>query len=687
MKRSLLAAAAAALILAVPNVASAADYDDAAYFQFADRMEQTLDKRWDGDAGYYKLGGGGVEPMANSMLLLTHAVAAMKGHEGPSRNDARARALAARLVHPGGPYVTKPTVGQIHAPGWVNSMSGRGFQHLVFDAEVVDGLVYAYRARKELDLPESTVEGIRDAIHRTARGKFWRYPTIRLNQVNWYSLMYAADAEVTGDKTLLRRDMSLQLRRFFNEARAGNGRIGNFGPGMRFHYLPHLPLNVDKNVDSAEYANIVLTFTRFYDQARRAGMPALPAGSRSLAHEWIKRVISGYWTHSGYMNWDSGLGFDRWHQGKKFGLTQEALIGVATGAQSLLPGAEWARYSKYMLDRGFDFYARVAGRSSGGVPDPLFFDVNKVPQGVGSARLAVARVMANAARAIDAGMGSMRGTEPPALYAFDPDIGRLAVTTPKYNTAIVAVNQNAFPYGGLDLARLFDGAQEVAANVGGRPPASFGLMVRDVAGRRVAASQVGRSRVVPGVRPLTLLKAPRGVGAVSSASVGRAYAGAFTDLRATGAVSARGLLMRVTHRFTRDFIQTAWTATRRSGSARYTADVLFPSYGGKAARIVAVLRDGSSVAVGSKLVPLASVKYLWVRSERSGYVVVPVGTRPAGAGVHTIRAAAQSSDPRPGPTAAIQIARAKSFSRAALTVRITPVHDEQEAAAAAARLD
>ena len=25
------------------------------------------------------------------------------------------------------------------------------------------------------------------------------------------------------------------------------------------------------NVDSAEYANIVLTFTRFYDQARRAG--------------------------------------------------------------------------------------------------------------------------------------------------------------------------------------------------------------------------------------------------------------------------------------------------------------------------------------------------------------------------------------------------------------------------------
>ena len=165
----------------------------------------------------------------------------------------------------------------------------------MFDAEVVDGLVYAYRARKELQLPDATGEGIRDAITRTARGKFWRYPTIRLNQVNWYSLMYAADATVTGSPALLKRDMSLQLRRFFNEARPGGAsKIGNFGPGLRFHYLPHMPLNVDKNVDSAEYANIVLTFTRFYAQARRAGMPrpardlprARPAVDRAGA-QWL----------------------------------------------------------------------------------------------------------------------------------------------------------------------------------------------------------------------------------------------------------------------------------------------------------------------------------------------------------------------------------------------------------------
>ena len=85
----------------------------------------------------------------------------------------------------------------------------------MFDAEVIDGLVHAYRARQQLQLPDETVTKLRDAIHDTAHGSFWRYPTIRLNQVNWYALMYAADHTVTGDPTLLKRDLTLQLRRFF----------------------------------------------------------------------------------------------------------------------------------------------------------------------------------------------------------------------------------------------------------------------------------------------------------------------------------------------------------------------------------------------------------------------------------------------------------------------------------------
>lgn len=683
MIRSSLAALAAVIVLAVSaSAAHAASTSD--YWQYADNLQTRLDARWDEQAGYYRMGGGGVEPMANSMLLLTHAVAAMQGHQGPARNDHRARVLAARLVQ-GPPYVTKPGTGQVHAPGWVNSMTNaRSGQHLVFDAEVVDGLVYAYRARVALQLPDSTVRAIRDAIHRTAHGTFWRYPTIRLNQINWYALIYAADATVTGDPTLLRHDFHEQLLRFFAGARGTLAQAGNFGAGMRFHYLPHANVNATMNVDSAEYANIVLSFVRFYDQARQAGMAALPAADVTLMHQWVQRAIAGYWTHGGYMNWDSGLGFNRWHQTKKLGLAQEALVGLAA-SNSLLPSPQWGAWAEDILDRSLAFYDRLVTRA-GGIPDGVLFNVHKVPQSVASARLAAARIEANAARAIDAGLGSRPATPPPALYAYDPDIGRLAVTTPTYNTAIVAVNQRAFPYGGLDLARLFDGDQEVAANIGGRPPASFGVLVRDVAGRRVLASQVGRSSVSFGVTPLRLTKAPVGAGAVASARVGRAFAGPFTDLRATGTLSSSTLSVRVSHQFTPTWIQSSWQLTRRAGNARYTADVLFPSWGGSAASITAVLRDGTRVKVGDRLLPLASIAYLYVRSEHSGYVVVPRGARSAGAGVHLLRPAPQSSDPTPGPTLAVQIQRGARIARTGLTVRLQPVSSELEAAVAAARL-
>ena len=60
--------------------------------------------------------------------------------------------------------------------------------------------------------------------------------------------------------------------------------------------------------------------------------------------------------------------------------------------------------------------------------------------------------------------------KPPPLYSFDPATGRLAVTTPKYNTAITAVTHGAYPHGGIDLARLYDGRQNIAATL--RRPAS-----------------------------------------------------------------------------------------------------------------------------------------------------------------------------------------------------------------------
>ena len=374
--------------------------------------------------------------------------------------------------------------------------------------------------------------------------------------------------------------------------------------------------------------------------------------ARHVMREWITRVVSGYWTHAGYMNWDSGLGFNRWHQGKKLGLTQEALVGLAS-SDTLLPSAKWGQWAKSMLDNGFDFYSRLSQRSKDGLVDPVLFDVTAVPQGVGSARLAAARVQANAARAVDAGLGAKKAATPPPLYSYDPDIGRLAVTTPTYNTAVVAVNQNAFPYGGLDLARFYDGQQEVAANIGGRPPASFGMLVRDVGGKRVTASQVGRTRVTRGVRPAAADQGPDRRRRRSRASTSAAPTpGPFSDLRATGTTrgpracccasrtASRGIGSR---RPGRRPVGPATAATPPTCSSRAGAATAAPG-------VVAVLRDGTRVTVGSKQIKLASIAYLWVQSEHSGYVVVPA-SRPSGAAVHVMRPARAELGPEARPDA------------------------------------
>jgi hypothetical protein len=670
-RRALLAALV--LLAAGPPTAALA-YDDAGYLAYADRMQERLDPLWDEQAGRYRPAPGGVDALVNSLMLLTHSVAAQQGHTGASRNDHRARLIARALVsapvfierRPAHP----PAGSQIHAPGWTCSMSSSDAnQHLVFDAEIVDGLVHAWKARRALGLSDQTARLIADRIHRVASSRFWRWPTIRLNQVNWYALMYAADATVTGRSTLLRRDLRGQLARFVATARRGaTGGVGNFGPGLRFHYLPDASINSRMNVDSAEYANIVLSFLRFYNQARHAGMAPLSRTGRGLIRRWERRAIAGYWTHAGYLNWDSGLGFERWHQAKKLGLAQQALIGIAQ-VPGLQPSRAYGRWAKWMLDRGLHFYEQLPVGESG-LPDPVLFKLFTVPQTVGSAQLAAARLEANAARAIEAGLGHMQGSSPPALYAYDPDIGRLAVTTPAYNTAIVAVNQRAFPYGGIELARLFDGEQRVAANVGGRAPAAFGLLVREPSGRRVFSSQTGRARIDPGVTPLRLTRAPSGTGASArTAPGGRVFAGPFRDLRARGSLTAGRFRAVTSHRFTPTTIETHWLLERRYGAARLRVDALLPSWGAAVARVVAVLHDGTRVSLRTSAIRLARVERFEITSAHSGYVVVPL-RRPAGAVARVLMPSRQSSDPDPGPTLAVELAHGSRWRRARFAVRI-----------------
>ena len=86
---------------------------------------------------------------------------------------------------------------------------------------------------------------------------------------------------MTGDATLLRRDYRRQLGRFLDGAkrRVGPWRIPNLGPSYSFHRNPFQRAGAKHNIESNEYANIVLDVIYYYEQARREGMTPLSACS------------------------------------------------------------------------------------------------------------------------------------------------------------------------------------------------------------------------------------------------------------------------------------------------------------------------------------------------------------------------------------------------------------------------
>jgi hypothetical protein len=661
--------------------APAQAWDEAGYWAFADQVQRRLDDTWNPRLERYRTGSPSVDTMLNANLLLVHATAALRGHDGPTRQDARARSIVAQLMQspPWLEVVRDPQPGsQPHAPGWVASMhEERSGQHLVVDGEVTDALAMAWRARDALGLDPTARALIQDRLRRVASGPYWAFPTLRLNQINWYAEVYAAAAEATGDPIWLLRDLRGQLVQFVRSIRApASGTAGSLGPGMSFHYSPASSPQARLNIESAEYANIVASVNRFYDAAVARGMQPLPPADEALLRRWMSRVLAGYWTHAGYLNWDTGFGFGRWHQTKKLGLAQQALIGMAAGGR-LAPSGSESAWAKDLVEAGFRLYARRLPEGAGVAPG-LFYDLKPHPQSDKQAQLGAARIEANAARAVAAGLGARPGARPPSLYSFDPATGRLAVTTARYNTAIAAVTHGAYPYGGIDLARLFDDRQEIAATLGARPPASFGVIVRDRRGTaRLVTARPVNDRRHP--RPLRLLQAPWGVGKRGSPL--HAYAGPFKRLQVRGAASAAGIHARSQYTFRRGSIVGEWTVRSRT-HARRSAEALFPSTGAAAA-IWALLESGRAVRLEDRI-EVRQVAGFWVQSERSGYAVVPRES-PEGAVATIVRPDRQPSAPNPGPTLTIRLTgRLRRKRPIRFSARIVPARDVERASRASA---
>lgn len=686
---------------------AAAGWGDADYWAFADRVQPLLENVWSPSDRMYHLSGSAGETSVNANLLYVHAAAALSDHHGPCRNDPRAAALARRLCEsppyligstnrllfaeqaladlirghdPTADLIAHANRDQTHPWGWGATMHGYGGQHVVIDAAVAAGLAMAFRAREALGLPESTVAAIRDRISRCAYSTFYVFPSLRLNQINWPIEIYTAAADVTGETALLAHDTRLQLSRF---ARALTRIIPPWklpftGAGYRFHYLPHLPYS-RVNLDSAEYASIVCKAILFYEGARRAGMQPLSEREETTMRAWVERVTCGYWTHGGYLNWDTGLSFDRWHQGKKHGICLPALLAVAASPR-FRPRAAYAGWAKYMFDQGLVLYARWMDQAGGAPPPAVCFGITRTGSARGDDLLYAARVACDAAQAVVWGLGGMSAVEPPPLYAYDPDIGRLAVTTPAYNTAVLAVNMGAVPYGGMELARLYDGQQRVAAGVGGVPPAAFGVSVIDHRSQRRTESQRGRRRPSLARPPLRLTRAPRGTQRHLIAHPRKAYAGPFTYLDAEGWTSSATAAIRTRHRFRRDWVESEWTILPRRGRGLQTVRVLFPSWGHRAT-ITVVLADRRRIPFLTGTIPLAGVSWFEVQGKDTGYVIVPRGRLPGSA--RLLHPVPQSSAPDPGATLAFEVLSRARARRRTVTVRVAPASPDQAAAVAA----
>ena len=618
---------------------------NADYWAFADRIMGHLDSWWDANRGAYILKGT-PSVRVSSAMLLAHAVAAQRAHRGPTRQDERARVLVDRLTSPPAWLGARGPAGLTTC--WSRDLDRVLRQHASLEPKVAEALAWAWRARGPLRLSPAAVRRIERTVTRCARSRAWRSVRVS-NQINWNAELYAAAATVSGRAGLLRREYRRQLAGFAAHiARPAAGMAtANLGRGYQFHYGPRDPDTAAVNIDSPEYANITVHAIAHYDEALRQGMRPLPASAMRRMQGWVTRLLAGSWTHAGYLNWDTGKGRRRWHSAQYWAFAQQGLLAIATSPR-FWRHRVYGRWAKALFDRGLALYQRRA-EANGGLAPKHMFGVHTLME---EFDCFCARMVANAARAVALDLGSRPSKDPPPLFAYDPDTGRLAITTPRYSTAIVPDNRGAFPYGGIDPARLFGPGQTVAANVGGVPPATFGVVVSSPSGQERLASQHSRTGRL-------LVTGPN--------HRGPPYAGPFRSVTARGSVTRGGVRISATHRFRSATIVSRWQVTCR-GRCRYRVRAHFPTWG--TATITAILRDGTRLRLlpGAPDVRLAEVAALELGR---GYRLVPL-ERPAGATLSAVHVARQATNPHPGPTLRVELVRAGAFHQRSLAVRIVP---------------
>ena len=121
---------------------------------------------------------------------------------------------------------------------------------------------------------------------------------------------------------------------------------------------------------------MTLHFLYFYDYAISQGMEPLPREDVVLLRSWAQRVLYGYWTHAGFMNWETGWSYGRWMKAKAWAYSQQGLLAIAT-VPRFQRDPQMGAWAKYVFDRGLRYYERLGTRPPGRpfLPDAQLFGI------------------------------------------------------------------------------------------------------------------------------------------------------------------------------------------------------------------------------------------------------------------------------------------------------------------------
>lgn len=654
------------LAAAIEQIRGSAPSD---FWSMADAAVLPLDALWDPKAGGYVAPSrtssrGVLRVRTNAEMLLVHAHAAQSGHQGtsqrPDRIEPLVRLLTGRMYMETLDGKTTPTYRDgrsvtAHAPGFSDAGGNTSTMHQSLDAVVMRALAAAWVVRDRVGLTDHARNLIVDRVSKVALSPFWRYPSRLLNQINWNADVYSAYTTVTGDPTLMRNDYRRQLIWFAEHARrrAYPKGTSNLASGFGFHYTPNRSVDGHLNqVDTSEYANIALGALAHLDQAGSAGMAPLPATVHSTLQRWMRRVVYGTWTESGYLNWDSGKGVDRIHLTQYWLLALRGFGTAMDGSRRSGLLADQRPVARRMAAQAMALYRRRAiEHGSVILPASSFgFDGSALVSESFDGTTGTARFASTASELALRGLeprGTRKSDRMPDAYSHDASLGRLAVTTKRYATAIVRP-WSGLRTGGLEPSRIIDARGRAVTGLGGATEGTLALSLSS-RGTEILTTQPGRYRSTQ-----SKLRVPRGV--VDKSATLR------SPLRVTATDAALDLRLELEHRFDERSISTRYRIDNgRKGGVN--AIMRVPTYG---SRITGTLR------VGQRMSRTTLQKGIKVTSPDGGRFTVRFSGLPRTARGLVVKGTRQTGNPDPGPELLVKFTLPKKKTSIRRTLIVAP---------------